>query len=206
MPLPKNRESDRFLTPLLFFIMITSIALPSLAIETNVSLHQGSESETQGFSFYVADNFTKGSDFYWGIGYSILDDVKVDISDYGEVEWDEDDLFFKVETIDAIVSYRYKPKTYNNFMKQVTFEYQVGATITLTENKFLWNSQNLDHEIYFSKSNDINALIGFSAHYKMSHNTAINVGFKYHPSFSEFEDITSVYIGFTYKFGNQFGY
>ena len=89
-------------------------------------------------------------------------------------------------------------------MKNFTFEYQIGATVALTENKFIW--PELNEEKYFSESNDINPMIGFNVFYDMSKNTAVNVGFRYHPSFSEFEDITTLYVGFTYKFGNQFGY
>ncbi|GAA6206515.1 hypothetical protein [Thalassotalea sp. SU-HH00458] len=174
----------------------TLMALPSQAIETNFSLHQGSESNTQGISLTISDSISRGSNFYWNVGYSYLDDVKV--------EWNQSDLFFKVDTVDAIISYRYKPRSYNQTMKNFTFEYQLGATMALTENKFIW--PELNEEKYFSETNDINAMLGFNVHYDMSKNTSVNVGFRYHPSFSEFEDITSLYFGFTYKFGNQFGY
>lgn len=189
-------KSTNLVKSIKFFIIFSTLALPSQAIETNFSIHQGSESNTQGFSFLVSDTFSKGSNFYWNIGYSYLDDVKI--------EWNNSDLFFKVDTIDAIVSYRYKPKTYNQSMKKFIFEYQIGATMALTENKFIW--PELNEEKYFSKSNDINPMLGFTVHYEMSKSTAVNVGFRYHPSYSEFEDVTTLYVGFTYKFGKQFGY
>lgn len=179
-----------------FLILSLTFSLSAHAIETDFSFHQGNESDTQGISFSIADRFSKASNFYWAVGYSYLDDVKV--------EWNNSDLFFKVDTVDAIVSYRYKPKSYDQFMKQITLEYQLGATIALTENKFIW--PELNEEKYFSESNDINPLLGFNIHYAMSKQTAIKVGFKYQPSFSEFDDITSVYIGFSYKFGKQVGY
>ncbi|MDT0605271.1 hypothetical protein [Thalassotalea castellviae] len=182
--------------PLQVLTLSTLMALPSQAIETNFSLHQGSESNTQGISLTISDSISRGSNFYWNVGYSYLDDVKV--------EWNQSDLFFKVDTVDAIISYRYKPRSYNQTMKNFTFEYQFGATMALTENKFVW--PELNEEKYFSETNDINAMLGFNVHYDMSKNTSVNVGFRYHPSFSEFEDITSLYFGFTYKFGNQFGY
>ena len=173
-----------------------TLSFTAHAIETDFAFHQGSESDTQGLSISIADRFTKSSNFYWAVGYSYLDDVKV--------EWNNSDLFFKVDTVDAIVSYRYKPKSYDQFMKQITLEYQLGATIALTENKFVW--PELDEEKYFSESNDINPMLGFNIHYDMSKKTSIKVGFKYQPSFSEFDDITSVYFGFSYKFGKQVGY
>lgn len=186
----------KLIKPLQLSVILGFIAFPSQAIETNFSLHQGSESNTQGLSFTISDSLSKGSNFYWNVGYSYLDDVKI--------EWNQSDLFFKVDTVDAIISYRYKPRTYNQTMKNFTFEYQIGATMALTENKFIW--PELNEEKYFSESNDINPMLGFNVYYDMSKSTAVNVGFRYHPSFSEFDDITTLYVGFTYKFGNQFGY
>lgn len=186
----------KFAIVVLAYAVVSTFSLSVKAIELNVSAHQGNESDMQGLSLLVSDRFSKGGNLYWNIGYSSLDDVKV--------EWNNSDLFFQVDTIDTFLSYRYTPKTFNKFLKQLSFEYQLGASVVLTENKFIW--EELDEEKYFSESNDINALAGFTVHYNTSNNTAINVGFKYQPSFSEFDDITSVYFGFTYKFGNQQSY
>ena len=60
--------------------------------------------------------------------------------------------------------------------------------------------------IYSSEKNDINAVIGVGALYKLDRNTSINFGVKYQPNFSEFGDISSVYIGLTYRFGRGFDY
>ena len=178
-------------------VMLLSCSIIQVnAIETNIAMHQGSESDTQGFSIAVSDKVTKSSNFYWGVGYSNFDDVKV--------EWNQRDLFFKVDTIDVIASYRYQPKSYNSFMKKLTLEYQLGASFALTENKFLW--PELNEEKVFSDKGDFNPFIGFATHYSFSKNSALNLGFKYQPSFSDLDDITSVYIGFTYKFGKQVGY
>jgi len=166
------------------------------AIDANFSLHQGDESDTQGLSLTISDAFSKSSNFYWNIGYSYLDDVKV--------EWNNSELFFKVDTVDAFVSYRHKIKTYNQLFKRVTIETQAGASLALTENKFVW--PELQEEKYFSETNDINLMLGINALYATSANTTVNLGIKFQPSFSEFDDITSLYIGFTYKFGHQTGY
>ncbi len=166
------------------------------ALDANVSVHQGDESDTKGASFTFSDRVSKSSNFYWNVGYSYLDDVKV--------EWNNRELFFKVDTVDLIVSYRHRPKTNSPTMRKFSFEYQVGASMALTENKFIW--PELDEEKYFSEKNDIKPMMGFNVHYSTSKNTAFNVGFKYQPSFSEFDDITSVYLGFTYKFGHRSGY
>ena len=188
--------NNKYLTLLTIFIVTIFFSISAQAIDANFSLHQGDESDTQGVSLMISDKFSKSGDLYWNLGYSYLDEVKV--------EWNNSDLFFKVDTVDAIISYRYKPKSYNQFFKLVTIETQIGATIALTENKFVW--PELEQEKYFSESNDINLMLGVNVYYDTSKNTAINLGFKYQPSFSEFDDISTIYLGFTYKFGAQYGY
>jgi long-subunit fatty acid transport protein len=165
------------------------------AIEVSGNFHKGEESETKGFSFALADKFTKGGNLYWSVSYNSLDKVKV--------EWNNDELFFKVDTLDALVSYRHKIQSYNAFFKNLTMEYQVGASMSLTENKFTWpETPGLEEEVrYFSEDNDVNAVIALGARYKLDRNTSINFGVKYQPSFSEFGDISSAYIGLTYRFG-----
>ena len=170
------------------------------AIEVAGNFHKGDESKTKGFSFVMADKFTKGGSFYWSVAYNSLDKVKV--------EWNNDELFFKIDTIDALLSYRHKVQSYNAFFKNLTFEYQLGASMALTENKFTWpETPGLEEEIrYFSEENDINAVVAIGAHYKLDRNTSINFGVKYQPNFSEFGDVTSVYVGLSYRFGRGFDY
>jgi len=165
------------------------------AIEVSGNFHKGEESKTAGFSFALADKFSKGGNLYWSVAYNSLDKVKV--------EWNNDELFFKIDTIDALVSYRHKIQSYNSFFKNLTIEYQVGASIALTENKFTWpETPGLEEEVrYFSEDNDVNAVIAVGARYKLDRNTSINFGVKYQPSFSEFGDISSAYVGLTYRFG-----
>jgi hypothetical protein len=177
------------------FMATNLFAFSANALEVSGDFHKGSEDKTQGYSFALADTFTKGGNVYWTVAYSSLDKVKV--------EWNNDELFFKIDTIDALVSYRHKVQSYNSFFKNLTLEYQVGASVALTENKFTWpETPGLEEEIkYFSEDNDINALIGVGAYYKLNRNTSIKFGVKYQPSFSEFGAITSAYVGISYRFG-----
>ena len=119
-----------------------------------------------------------------------------------------DELFFKIDTIDALVSYRHKIQSYNSFFKNLTIEYKIGASIALTENKFTWpETPGLEEEVrYFSEENDINAVIGVGALYKLNRNTSINFGVKYQPSFSQFGSVSSVYLGISYRFGRGLDY
>jgi len=182
------------------FIATSIFTYSANALEVAGNFHKGSESKSQGYSFALADTFTKGGNIYWSVSYNSLDNVKVN--------WNKDELFFKIDTIDALVSYRHKIQSYNSFFKNLTIEYQLGASIGLTENKFTWpETPGLEEEVhYFSQESDINAVLGVNAHYKLNRNTAINFGMKYQPSFSEFGSVSSVYIGFSYRFGRSLDY
>jgi hypothetical protein len=181
-------------------LIVSLVACNVNAIEFAGNFHKGDESKTKGVSFVLADYFAKGSHFYWSVAYNSLDKVKV--------EWNNDELFFKVDTVEALVSYRHKIKSYSDFLKNITIEYNFGASVALTENKFTWpETPGLEEEVrYFSQENDINAVIGVGAHYKLGSNTSFNFGLKYQPSFSEFGDVTSVYVGVSYRFGRGFDY
>jgi hypothetical protein len=177
------------------FIATSLFASSTHALEISGNYHKGDEDKSTGYSFALTDTFTKGGNIYWSVGYSSLDKVKV--------EWNNDELFFKIDTVDALVSYRHKIQSYNSFFKNLTIEYTVGASIALTENKFTWpETPGLEEEVrYFSEDNDINGIIGIGAYYKLNRNTSINLGVKSQPSFSEFGAITSVYVGISYRFG-----
>jgi hypothetical protein len=192
----KNNGLVSYFGGLLVVGILTITSFNSFALDTTFSLHKGDESKTKGFSLSLADSFTKGSNFYWSLGYNALDDV--------EVEWNNDTLYFGNDTVEALVSYRHQLKSYNAFFKKVSFEYQVGASVALTENKFTWEELNEDK--LFSEKGDINAVIGVSAYYNFNKNTAVVIGLKHQPSFSEFDDISSAFIGINYKFGKVVGY
>jgi hypothetical protein len=176
--------------------LLTLSSVNTMALDTTLSLHQGDESKTSGISIALADTFTKGSNVYWSVGYSTLDDVKV--------EWNDDELFFKNDAIDVVIGYRHKIVSYNSFFKKITLDFQAGASYALTDNKFFW--EDLNEEKYFSESGDINAIVAMSAHYNFNKKTALTVGIKHQPSLSDFGSVSSVFIGINYKFGRATGY
>lgn len=176
--------------------ILTLSCSSAMALDTSFSFHKGDESKTKGLSVGLADSFSKGSPWHWSLAYNTLDDV--------QVKWNNDELYFKNDTVDALVSYRYKLKSYNAFFKKMTIEYQFGASVALTENKFFW--QDLNEEKYFSEKNDINAVLAIAAHYNVNKKTAVTFGIKHQPSFSEFGDISSIFLGINYTFGKAVGY
>ncbi|TWX52301.1 hypothetical protein [Colwellia hornerae] len=173
------------------------------ALELAGNIHKGQDAKSQGYSFSLADNFTKGGNLYWTFSYNNLEKVKYDLPFTVSGE-----RFFKINTIDGLVSYRHKIQSYNVFFKKLTIEYQLGASLALTENKLIYTDPNsLDTvEIYPSQENDINMVLGVVAHYKLNKNTALNLGVKYQPNFSEFGAIASVYLGLSYRFGRGLDY
>jgi len=192
----KNKTLRNHIKQITLAGLLTLPAASAMAIDTSFSFHKGDESKTKGISVGLGDNFAKGSPWYWSVAYNTLDKV--------QVKWNSDELYFKIDTIDVAVSYRQQLKSYNPFLKKVTIEYQGGLSAALTENKFFW--QALDEQKYFSEKGDVNALLAVSAHYNFNKKTALTLGVKYQPSFSEFGDISSVFVGLNYKFGNVVGY
>jgi len=193
-----NRKKIAALLGMLSFIFLNPA---SHASEVGIGLLKGDESKTQGVSLSFADQFSRGSQFYWELSYNKLNDVKVD--------WNNSTQYFTVDTIEAMVSYRQRIKSYNAFTKNLTLEYQAGVSVALTENKFFWpkgEKITSDETKYFSESGDVNGVVGFAVHYKLGKNTAMKLGIKHIPSFSGFGSNSTVHLGFIYKFGTRYSY
>ncbi len=184
------------ITLILTVLLSCSFSLSLYALEVGAAIHKGDESKTTGFNLSISDNFSRKHNLYWTLAYNNLDDIKVN--------WNQRELFFSVDTLEALVSYQQKLKTYDSFLKNIVFEYQAGLSVALTENKFIW--EELDQERLFSEKGDINAVLAFSTLYNINKNSVVKLGVKYQPSFSEFGSVSSIYLGFTYKFGRQIGY
>lgn len=190
-----TRQWQYLAIALLISSLLTIAPFSTGATEFSASVHKGDQKDVKGYSFTIADNFSKKSNFYWHVGYSSYKDLSVN--------WNKDKLFFDVNNVEAILSYRQKIKSYNSFFNSLSIEYQMGAAIAVTENKFTW--PNLNEEKFFSEKGDINGFVGLALYYNLSRNTALILGVKYHPEFSEFGDMSSIYFGLNHSFG-QSGY
>lgn len=168
----------------------------SYAIETSIELHKADQSGAHGVSVGIGDNFFNQREFNWAVSYNRLEDVNI--------TWNDDDINFSLDTIDLMLSYRYYPKSYNSFVKSLIVEFQVGAGVALTENKFIW--PELDEEKLFSEQGDVNGVLGFKIHKKLTKQMSMHIGVKRYLDYSEFSDISSVFLGFSYRFGQQLGY
>ncbi len=185
-------------------ISALAISFQSQALEGNLQIHKGEESGAVGYNLSLSDRFSPGSGFGWNISYNHLSELAV--------TWNEDDLYFDSDSVEVLGTYRYTPKSYNSFLNSLIFEFQAGASVQLTENKFIWetdkNGTPLSEPIekFFSEQGDINPVLAFLTHYKFSRKTQMHLGLKYYPSYSEFDGQGTIFAGFTYRFGNQFGY
>ena len=188
----------------LIAVVLFMVHINSYAIETSIQLHKGDQSGAYGVSFGIGDNFFNQREFNWAVTYNHLENIVVnDLKDQSLV-WDKSDNSFPLNTIDLMLSYRYYPRSYNTLVKSVIVEFQGGAGTTLTENKFIF--PNNPTEVVFSEQGDINGVFAFMVHKKWTKQVAMHIGLKHYPDYSEFGDVSSVFLGFTYTFGRQMGY
>ena len=168
----------------------------SYAIEPSIQIHKADQSGAYGVSLGLSDNFFNQKEFNWAISYNRLEDINV--------TWNNDDINFSLDTVDLMLSYRYYPKSYNVFLKSLIFEFQAGVGVALTENKFIWPA--LEEEKFFSEQGDVNTALGFLIHKNFTKQVSMHIGVKHYPDYSELGDISSVFLGFSYRFGRQAGY
>lgn len=178
------------------------VSLESTAVETNIELHKTSDSGGYGYSLGLSDNFFKQQAFNWRISYNRLENIAVNVDVDGIERIDE----FPLDTVDLLLTYRYTPKTYNHFLNKLTYEFQAGVGIGVTENKFVFTNEGNVYEEVLSESGDVNAALGFAVYYKMSKHTSMYLGAKVYPDYSAFGTVTSAFIGFNYHFGRKGGY
>jgi hypothetical protein len=172
------------------------IVLPAQSVEIAASFHQGDQSQSKAYSLSVTDNFARKSPFYWTLAYNKLDKVFI--------EWNSSSLYFPVESIETSLSYRHRLSSRNPRMKRFSIEFQGGVSTVLTDNKFVW--PELNEQKSFSERGDMNGFVAITGHYKFAANTSIHLGVKHVPELSEFGDITSVFLGLSYRFGpNYYG-
>lgn len=168
----------------------------SQAVETSIQAHKIDQDESYGYTLAVGGDLFDQQTINWQVAYSRLEDVNI--------SWNNDEIDFSLDTVELALSYRYYPSSYNKFIRSINVEFQLGAGVALTENKFEW--PELQEEKFFSEQGDVNPFLSVLLHKELSKNISIHLGVKHYPSYSEFDDISSVFIGFNYQFGRQVGY
>lgn len=177
-------------------LMLAGLSGQSQALEAGLQFHKGEESGSVGYHFSLADRFSRKSPYGWQVSYNHLSELGI--------TWNDTELFFDSNTIELMGTYSYEPRSYNKFIKRLVFEFQAGASVQLTENKFVWEELELDRT--FSEKGDVSGVLAFITHYKISRESKFHIGAKIYPKFSEFDSVGTVFAGFTYKFGSKTGY
>lgn len=180
------------------FVFLNFMAIKSHALETNIEVHKVLDAGTYGYSLGITDNFFKQKSLNWSFSYNKLDDVNA--------AWNGTDWDMSVDTIDAMLTYRYFPRSYNKIINKLTFEFQAGAALSLTEGRLIFAEEDQLDDIVLSEKGDVNAVLSFLVHYKISKQTSMNIGFKHYPNYSDYGDVSSFFVGFSYHFGRQIGY
>ncbi len=187
-------------------IILFMVSSNSYAVEPFFQVHKADQSEVYGVSIGISDSFFNQREFNWAVSYNYMGNVSINnLEEYSPV-WDESDNSFPLNTVDLMLNYRYYPKSYNSFIKTLIFEFQAGVGISLTENKFVFRPEIDTDDVYFSEQGDVNVALGFLVHKKISKQVSMQIGVKHYPDYSEFGDISSVYVGFSYRFGREAGY
>ncbi|WP_057831506.1 hypothetical protein [Colwellia sp. TT2012] len=202
--MPKNLQYIAQLLCLFMFIFHGN----SHALESSVQLHKVDQETSFGYSLAIGDEFSQQKAFNWQVSYNRLENVAISDLDKISVKWDEANDGFTFHTIDLMLGYRYYPRSYDKFINSLMFEVRVGANVNLSDHKFVFPPKPsfARDDLYFAKQGDINPVFSISLQKSFTKNSAMHIGFKHYPSFSDFGSISTLFIGFNYRFGRQFGY
>jgi hypothetical protein len=187
-------------------VLCFSISTKSQAIESSIKLHKVDQDKSVGFSLSIGDEFFNEKAFNWQVSYNRLTEVSINDLDDTSEAWAQADFDFTIQTIDFSLAYRYYPKSYNKIINTLMLEFQLGAAVNLSEHKFIFRPNFDRDDIYFAEQGDINPVLAISLQKNFTKKTAINIGIRHYPSYSDFGSISSIFIGFNYRFGRQVGY
>jgi len=186
----------------LFIVILTG---KSYALESSVQLHKVDQDKSFGYSVSIGDEFFNQKAFNWQVSYNRFENVAIaDLDKISDV-WDAAGFDFTMQAIDLTLGYRYYPQSYDKFINTLMLEFQLGASVNLSEHKLIPQDPNADVR-YFANQGDINPVLSISLQKSFTKNSAMHIGVKHYPSYSDFGSISTLFIGFNYRFGRQVGY
>jgi len=186
----------------LFIAILTS---KSHALESSIQLHKVDQDKSFGYSLSIGDEFFNQKAFNWQVSYNRFENVTIaDLDEISDV-WDDAGFEFTMQSIDLSLGYRYYPQSYDKFINTLMLEFQLGASVNLSEHQLIPQDPNADVR-YFANQGDINPVISISLQKSFTKNSAMHIGVKHYPSYSDFGSISTLFIGFNYRFGRQTGY
>ena len=184
-------------------LFLSCYAPVSHGLETSIELQKGAADSSYGINLSLAKPLYRHSNFYWQVAYNRLNNVEGTVgvveAEGGSVTSDE----FSLDTLDLAVSYVYSPKTYNKKLNKLFVEFQLGMGIAISDNEFQWvdpNNSATTYEQVLSSAGDINPMLAISIGYTLNQQTSIYLGLKSYPNYSDFDAITTLFLGGTYYF------
>ncbi|TYK64873.1 hypothetical protein CWS31_013455 [Colwellia echini] len=193
------------MTQVLSLIALFS-ASQSYALEGSVQLQKPNQDKSYGYSLVLGDEFFNQKAFNWQVSYNRLENVAITDLDETSQTWDDANLDFTLQTIELGLSYRYYPRSYDKLISSLMIEFQVAAAVNLSEHKLVFRPTLDRDDIYFANQGDINPVMSVMLQKSFTKNSAIQLGLKYYPSYSDFGSISTLYLGYNYRFGRQIGY
>lgn len=190
----------------IFCFLCILLSANAFALESSIQLHKVGQEKSYGYSLSLADEFLNQKAFIWQFTYNRFENVNVNDLDKISGIWDEAGYDFSIQTLDVGVGYRYYPRTYDKLLNSIMLEVQVGASVNLAEHKLVFRPDFDRDDIYFAKQGDINPVFSIAIQKSFDRKSAMHIGLKHYPSFSEFGSFSSLYIGFNYRFGSQVYY
>ena len=198
-------NKQAFIFQVLCFCLVV-ISINAQAIESSIQLHKVDQDKSFGYSLSIGDEFFKQKTFNWQVSYNRLENVAIADLDETSDTWDKAGFDFSVQTVELSLGYRYYPRSYDKFISSLMFEVQAGAAVNLTEHKLVFRPDFDRDDIYYAEQGDINPVLSITMQKSFTKNSAIHFGLKHYPSYSEFGSITTIFIGFNYRFGRQLAY
>ena len=198
-------NKQAFIFQVLCFYLVV-ISINAQAIESSIQLHKVDQDKSFGYSLSIGDEFFKQKTFNWQVSYNRLENVAIADLDETSDTWDKAGFDFSVQTVELSLGYRYYPRSYDKFISSLMFEVQAGAAVNLTEHKLVFRPDFDRDDIYYAEQGDINPVLSITMQKSFTKNSAIHFGLKHYPSYSEFGSISTIFIGFNYRFGRQLAY
>jgi hypothetical protein len=189
-----------------FFVLYFLLSTKVQAIESSLQIHKVDQDKSFGYSLSIGDEFFKQKAFNWQLSYNNYN--KVSINDLGDTSqaWAQADFDFTIKTVDLSIAYRHSPKSYNKFISSLMFEFQLGAAVNISEHKFVFRPDFDRDDVFFAEQGDINPVIAITLQKHLNKNSAVQVGIKHYPSYSDFGSISTLFMGVNYRFGRQVSY
>lgn len=185
---------------LCFFIAI--LTSKSYALESSIQLHKVDQDKSFGYSLSIGDELFNQKAFNWQVSYNRLENIAV--------VWNKENFEYSLQTADLSLGYRFYPRSYDKLINSLMVEFQLGVAINLSDHKLIFEDDLISgfqgFELNLAKQGAINPVMSISLQKSLTKNSAMHIGFKHYPSYSDFGSISTLYIGFNYRFGRQIGY